>query len=340
MGKIFRRTAAALLIVASLLMSAAVVHAEVKNYEGIGEYYMSDFETPNTAQQRAKQRAEQNACEKAGVFVKSFSRAKNFELVDTIIETMTSGILKIVDVKFHREHFDNNTTLIRVTIQAQIDSNDVLKWLNKDSQERTTLEQQYAEIRKAYAEQEKQIAELKRQLANVKTPQDEERITQQFAAEDKIFLANQKVEEGWKLWDQKDFNGAAKLFDDAVQLNSNNAQAYFGRGTAYDDLGQYERAIKDFDKAIQLNPNYDYAYNNRGGAYADLGQYERAIQDYDKAIQLNPNLAEAYNNRGGAYYCMKKYQQALKDFDRALEINPNYARAKNNREACLKAMGK
>ncbi len=63
-----KKLLAELLIVAGLL-TASVVHAEVRNYTGVGEYYMSDFETPNVAQQRAKQRAEQHACEQAGVYV-------------------------------------------------------------------------------------------------------------------------------------------------------------------------------------------------------------------------------------------------------------------------------
>ena len=136
---------------------------------------MSDFETFEVAQQRAKQRAEQNACEKAGVYVKSFSRTKNFELVDDEVITMTNGILKIVDVQYHRENFDNNTTLIRATVKADINSDDVLKWLNKDGQEKSTLIAQNEALRKANEEQERQIAELKRQLAE--KPQDAAKIS-------------------------------------------------------------------------------------------------------------------------------------------------------------------
>ena len=42
------------------------VFAEERTYEGVGEYVMSDFETPDIAKQRAKSRAEQNAVEQAG----------------------------------------------------------------------------------------------------------------------------------------------------------------------------------------------------------------------------------------------------------------------------------
>ena len=160
-------------------------------------------------------------------------------------------------------------------------------------------------LRNANEEQARQIAELKRQLAN--NPQDTERITQEFADADKIFLSNQKSDEGWKLWEQKDFNGAKNVFDEAVKLNPDNARAYFGQGTSYNSLKQYELGIQDLSKAIEINPN----------------------------IHSN-----AYNNRGWTYYCMKNYQQAIKDFEKALEITPNHAKAKNNREACLKAMNK
>lgn len=320
------------LLVAGSLLFMPTTHAEVKTYEGVGEYYMSDYETPDIAQQRAKRRAEQNACEQAGVYVKSFSRAKNFELVEDIIETMTSGILKVIDVQYHRENFDNNTTRILVMIKVNIDSDDILKWLSKDSQEKSELVAQMEALRKANAEQEKQIAELKRRLAHSTTKEDEELIAQKFADEDKIFLANQKVEEGWKLWDKKDFNEASKLFGEAIELNPDNAEAWRGRGTALNDLKQYEQAVKYHDKAVELNPNYDRVYNNRGWNYCCLKQYERAIPDLDKAIELNPNNAKAYNNRGIAYMDgLKQYERAVQDFTKAIELNPKYYYAYNNR---------
>ena len=108
-------------ILAGSLFFMPAAHAEIQTYTGEGEYYMSDFETPNVAQQRAKQGAEQNACEQAGVFVKSHAKMIDHEIAENVIETMTSGILKIIDTKMNRKNFDNNTTLIRVTIQAQID---------------------------------------------------------------------------------------------------------------------------------------------------------------------------------------------------------------------------
>lgn len=336
--KIFRRMAAAILIVAGIF-TANVVHAEIQTYTGVGEYYMSDFETFDVAQQRAKQRAEQNACEMAGVYVENNLEVVNAQVTKDEIITMTSGILKVSDVQYHREHFGNNTTLIRATITAQIDSDDVLKWLNKDSRERSTLEQQYAEIRKAYAEQEQQIAELKRQLAGANTQNDAEQIAQKIADEDKIFLSNQKVDEAWKIYERGDYSGAAKLYDEAIDLNPDNALAYYRRGTAYEISGQYENAILDLNRAIELNPDDDAAYINRGNAYSSLGQYDRAIADYTETIRRNPNSSWSYNNRGNAYSNLGQHEQAIADYTKAIELNPNFTDAYYNRALAYARIG-
>ena len=365
-GNFFRRIFSTLLIVA-IMIFGTTAHAEI--YVGEGSYVMSEGENLGVAKERAKSDAMRSACEQAGVYVKSYTRVKNLALEEDVIETMTANILKLVEAPhFHPlETVDNlEGVLIRCTVKAQIDDSDITRWLDKDEQERSTLVSQMEALRRANEEQARQIAALKRQLAQSTTDEERERITNEFANEDKIFLANQKVEEGWKLYVQKDFNGALRLFGEAVQLNPDNAGAYFGRGTTYNDLRQYEqgiqdlskalelnpnlhsnvynnrgyaynalrqneRAIQDFNKALELNPQNDLAYNNRGIAYQGLNQYERSIQDFNKAVELNPNNFLAYYNRGIAYFNSGQNERAIADFDRAVEINPNLAAAYNNR---------
>ena len=59
-----------------------------------------------------------------------------------------------------------------------------------------------------------------------------------------------------------------------------------------------KKAIEYLNNAIRLQPDYADAYYSRGFAYCDLGQYQSAIKDYNKAIRLKPNDAIAYSNRG------------------------------------------
>ena len=339
MEKIIRGTVAAMLIVAGLL-TTPIAHAEVKIYTGGGEYIMSDYETFDVAQQRAKQRAERDACEQAGVYVESRTEVRDAQVTADEVVTMTNGILKVVDVNYHRENSDNNTTLIRATVVVNIDSDDVLKWLSRDADERATLIAQMEALRKANAEQERQIAELQSRLDNVKTAQDKEQITQAFAAEDKIFLSNQKVDEAWKLYGQGDYGGAIKLLEQAVELNPNNDSAHNNRGLAYVRLGQYENAFADFNRAVALNPNNVDAYNNRGCTCLVVKRYDLAVEDFNRALQLNPNYANAYIGRGVAYMNgYGHYEQAIADYDRAIALNPNNAGAYHNRGLAYRAMG-
>jgi tetratricopeptide (TPR) repeat protein len=135
------------------------------------------------------------------------------------------------------------------------------------------------------------------------------------------------------------YKRAIEEYDQALELNPSDAEAYNNRGLAYSDLGQYERAIQDYDQALDINPQLAEAYINRGTVYHDLGQYERAIQDYDQALDINPQLAEAYINRGNAYYYLGQYERAIQDYDQALEINPGYAEAYYNRGTAYSDLG-
>ena len=117
----------------------------------------------------------------------------------------------------------------------------------------------------------------------------------------------------------------------AIRINPKHARAYNSRGTAYLDKRDYDRAIEDFTQAIRIDPNLDIAYNNRGIAYRNKNDYDRAIEDYTQAIRINPNYEDTYNNRGNAYRNKNDYDRAIADYTQAIRIDPNYAMAYRNR---------
>jgi len=141
---------------------------------------------------------------------------------------------------------------------------------------------------------------------------------------------------GFDAYADDNFDKALPYFSSAIEslptnVTVNPAEAYFYRGIAYGNKGDYDHSIADFDKAIQLKPNYATAYFNRGVAYANKGDHDRAIADYSKAIQFTPNLAEAYSNRGVAYANKGDHDRAITDFDKAIQLEPDDASAYNNR---------
>ena len=326
--KNFKKILAAAVMAGSLFITH-VASAEI--YTGEGEYVMSKYETPAVAEERAKNIAMRYAQEQAGIYIESYSHMKNFELLEDEIITIAGSVLKFVEKPVIKKTFmeDSDTIKIFATVKVEIDDNEIEKYLNQSIDNRTKINSQLEELRKANALQEKQISELKVRLASA--PKTEQELTEIFANEDKIFLSNKKIEEGWKLYIDKNYNGALELFHEALELNPQSAQAYMGSGTTYSEIGEYRKAISDLNKSVELNPNNAVTYLNRGVIYADLRKYERAIEDYNKAIELKPRYALAYFNRGVSLYRLQRYEDAIESYSKSIELNPNNEYAFSNR---------
>lgn len=97
-----------------------------------------------------------------------------------------------------------------------------------------------------------------------------------------------------KLLNEKNYEEALKLCDDAIKSNSGDSQIYIYRGLTKNNLEKYEEAIEDYEASIKLNPNNPISYYFIGLTKDNLGLYEEAINNYDKAIELNPAHIDAY----------------------------------------------
>ena len=308
----------AALLTAGTLFTCATADAEVRTYTGTDEYIMSEFETIDIAKQRAKQKAERVAVESAGVFVESTTEVSNLMVTKDEIFTMAGGILKVVDVQYQLTPLDDGKSLIvRATVKADIDSDDVAKWLNRAPGERSELVAQNKELQAAIDAQDKQIADLKARLAAAENNQDKAQISQQFAAEDKIFQANQKLEDALKLYYAGNLNAALQSCAQAVEFNPNTALAYSLRGTIYYQLGQYQNAITDLTKAAAFNPSDEKIFYNRALSYIKLQDYRSAAMDFTTAIQLNPNDADAWYNRALCWQRLQNIPQFNADLAKA-----------------------
>ncbi len=117
----------------------------------------------------------------------------------------------------------------------------------------------------------------------------------------------------------KDFQGAIKDFNKALELKSNYAVAYNNRGFSKNRLKDFQGAIEDFNKALDLKPN-SVSYNNRGYAKIELEDFQGAIDDYSKVLDNGDKGANVYFNRGVAKFKLKKYLNSIEDIDRVIEL--------------------
>ncbi|WP_421657422.1 tetratricopeptide repeat protein [Leptothermofonsia sp. ETS-13] len=89
-------------------------------------------------------------------------------------------------------------------------------------------------------------------------------------------------------------------------LKSTNAQLsftandYVEQGKALYFEGRYEEAVTFYDRAIQMEPENARAWFGRGAALARMQHMEEAIAAYDRAIQIKPDSSEVWFGKGGS----------------------------------------
>ena len=319
------------------LQIVSVAYAKVENITAVGraEFNFSENNSQlvEMAKNYARMNAVQSAKEKAGVYLKSYSRTVNGILTNDDISVVANNNAEIVDVQYKKVPYashdvkGNATGEIGIayeaTVTVKIDSDELSRYIQRDYQEKYNLIEQNKSSQKNIAKINKQVADLKNNSQKV-TATEIEKINNEI-------LSEQKLREGNLLDDQKNYQGAISKYNEAIKLNPNFAMAYNNLGYSYTmRLKNYESALEYLNKAIQLDSNLAMAYNNRGITYRKLKNYTQEISDFNQAIKLNPNYDLAYNNRGNVYDDLKNYTQAISDFNQAIKLNPNYAMAYNN----------
>jgi len=123
---------------------------------------------------------------------------------------------------------------------------------------------------------------------------------------------------------------AKQLFETAIEINPDFAEAHYNLGVILKESGDYKKSMNCYQKAIEIKPDYADAYNNIGVIYKESGNDQKAINCYQKAIEINPDYADAYNNLGIIFKESGEKQKAINCYQKAIDINPDYAAAYNN----------
>lgn len=99
--------------------------------------------------------------------------------------------------------------------------------------------------------------------------------------------ARAAYEEGVRLINARDFNGAVKSLTQAIQLEPNLAVAYVARGSAFIGLRRFADAAADYQYANRLDPNLSSPLYGMAEAYRGMGRTADARSYYDRYAQSN-----------------------------------------------------
>src|SRR6266702_3277971 len=102
--------------------------------------------------------------------------------------------------------------------------------------------------------------------------------------------ARKLVKQGIDLFGKNDLVGAIADYDRAINIDPNDAEAYFKRGRAFLIVGNAKFAIADFDKSISLDDHNPLVYAERGFARQTQGDKSEAQKDFERGLKLNNDL--------------------------------------------------
>jgi Flp pilus assembly protein TadD len=134
------------------------------------------------------------------------------------------------------------------------------------------------------------------------------------------------LEEGRRLVDAGDYNGAIAVYQQAGQLDPRNAKIHSGIGFLYAQQGNFQLALASYRRAIAIDPNNSDFYYAIGYIKGNLRDTNGAKEAYRRAIQLNRNNFNAYLGLGASQTSLGDYEAAMWAFEEAIKLNSNNPR--------------
>ena len=92
-------------------------------------------------------------------------------------------------------------------------------------------------------------------------------------------------------------------------------------------INRFEEAIRVYMKALDINEKSAECHFNLASAYNDLGDHQRAVVHYIRSIELDEGNVDAYICLGGVFENMKVFDKAEQYYRICMEKDPGNPRA-------------
>ena len=133
-------------------------------------------------------------------------------------------------------------------------------------------------------------------------------------------LAKKHVRKGYDHYKESRFKKAEEELSQAIEIDPENAEAYFWRARTFIRMGQYNDAIGDLREVVDLNPRYSPAYDNLGWLFMRRNEYDESLSHLNKSIELKPDNGWAHYMRSRIFFKKGDLQKALESAKTACKL--------------------
>ncbi|MDT0602417.1 XrtA/PEP-CTERM system TPR-repeat protein PrsT [Thalassotalea castellviae] len=128
-------------------------------------------------------------------------------------------------------------------------------------------------------------------------------------------------------------------YQDALELNPRNYEAFLGLAQVAYKRNQYEEALKYIEQTLKLSPLNTNAMQMKASIYQIKGDIDQAIKAISEAIAINVKHFPALLTRASILIEQQKFNQALDDVNVILADVPNEPRANYLKAIITNALG-
>ena len=137
----------------------------------------------------------------------------------------------------------------------------------------------------------------------------------------------------------KSYRESVKIYLDAIMMDRDHQEAYWGLAESYKYLTEYKKAIKILEKLIILDDKNDKYFYELGVCYLSDGCPAEAIPHLVSAIVNNKENLEAQIQLAIAHELVEEEELSLMIYNKLIETNPEFLKAYYNKAAMLMGMG-
>lgn len=113
---------------------------------------------------------------------------------------------------------------------------------------------------------------------------------------------------GEALLEKEEYNLAAQVCDEALEINSDNEKAWLCKARALKSNGLYwEEANDAYEEVIRINKDNADAWYEWAFVLWVLEKEDEAAEAYDEVVRINPQHANAWNAKGKAHAEREEY---------------------------------
>jgi tetratricopeptide (TPR) repeat protein len=120
-----------------------------------------------------------------------------------------------------------------------------------------------------------------------------------------------------------DLQASVAAWRKALELDSKDARANNGMGSALYAAGDIDGSITYYRNAIEAKPSFFEAYYNLGLSQIRKGDLDDAIDAWSNVIRIRPQYSPGHENLAYAYYLKGNFTASLEQLRAAIGLNPD-----------------